>query len=470
MKFKHIVFTAVLILGGLQFITIKMNILVSLSFLISFLVIISILYYHLYKEKQYSPILSAFIIFNLLFFIISPIVQIMFISEGNYRFVNFYPYTIYETIKANILITIFNIIFFLSYVMIKTRVKIKPNITKDSSFALYTLCVLLVCIVLIYFNLDYIDEKLSRPNWKLTYDDDKSSKLIISKTFFSVPLAGFALGLTYLRKNKKHVNNFLLVFLITLIFFAFLVFLKNPFMEKRSALGPIYFVIIYLLFPKVINSNAKTIFILFLTMVVAFPIASIFTHVNASFIDVVKNPSLLEASFHMSILMGDFNSQNFDAFSNFVATMGYQDLHGLSYGFQLLGGLLFFIPRSIWITKPMSSGEMIGRYLMDEHDFWFFNLSNPFVSEGYLNFGILGVILFAVVLAFIAVKCYSWFMSDDILKKIAAFYFAIHLIYFLRGDFTNGLSQYVGVFVGIYIIPKTIKLLLNWSIKLTKKQ
>jgi len=44
--------------------------------------------------------------------------------------------------------------------------------------------------------------------------------------------------------------------------------------------------------------------------------------------------------------------------------------------------------------------------------------------------------------------------SDDYLKKLLAFFTAIHMIYFLRGDFTNGFSQLILVSFGIYIIPK----------------
>ena len=50
----------------------------------------------------------------------------------------------------------------------------------------------------------------------------------------------------------------------------------------------------------------------------------------------------------------------------------------------------------------------------------------------------------------------SWLQSPDPLKKFIAFYFAIHLIFLLRGDLTSGLSYYIGTLLGVYTIPKLV--------------
>ena len=39
-----------------------------------------------------------------------------------------------------------------------------------------------------------------------------------------------------------------------------------------------------------------------------------------------------------------------------------------------------------------------------------------------------------------------------------AFYFSIHLIFFLRGDFTNGFSYYIGPLLAVVLIPKLIEI------------
>jgi hypothetical protein len=73
------------------------------------------------------------------------------------------------------------------------------------------------------------------------------------------------------------------------------------------------------------------------------------------------------------------------------------------------------VPRKIWENKPISSGEFIGNYLRDTYGnkYSFTNLSNPYVSEGYLNFGILGVIMFAIFLAFFMSRMTNWVNGDN---------------------------------------------------------
>ena len=102
---------------------------------------------------------------------------------------------------------------------------------------------------------------------------------------------------------------------------------------------------------------------------------------------------------------------------------------------------------------------------MDDYGFKFSNLSNPMVSEGYINFGIFGVFLMAIFLAFVIAQQLRWLYSCDALKNIIAFYFAIHLIFLMRGDFTNGFVYYVGIFFGVYVIPKGVMLLIKSALK-----
>jgi hypothetical protein len=103
----------------------------------------------------------------------------------------------------------------------------------------------------------------------------------------------------------------------------------------------------------------------------------------------------------------------------------------------------------------------VGNYLIEQYDFNYSNLSNPLVSEGYVNFGIIGVVLAAILLAMVTVKFMHWLSSPDYLKKILAYYLAIHFIFLLRGDFTNGYSYFVGVLIGVLVIPKLVQFLIK---------
>lgn len=59
--------------------------------------------------------------------------------------------------------------------------------------------------------------------------------------------------------------------------------------------------------------------------------------------------------------------------------------NGTTNGRQLLGCFLFFIPRTIWKTKPIGSGALVAEIIGQEHT----NISMPFIGEGLINFGFL---------------------------------------------------------------------------------
>jgi len=234
-----------------------------------------------------------------------------------------------------------------------------------------------------------------------------------------------------------------------------LLFLKNIFTEKRNTLGPIYIALIYLFYPKLLDSNSKFFLFLFLSMVIIFPLMSSLTHIDANLDQIVEKPELLYESFlRFGTISGAFESLHYDAFSNILATLEYVEINGITFGYQLLGVILFFIPRSIWASKPTSTGELIGEYLMNTTPRDYSNLSNAIVSEGYINLGVFGVILLAIILAYFIVKFISWMISKNYFKEFIAFYFALHLLFLLRGDLTNGVSYFIGPLLSIYFVPK----------------
>ena len=253
----------------------------------------------------------------------------------------------------------------------------------------------------------------------------------------------------------------LAVAVMFVLFMILLLWFKNPLVEKRNALGPIYISIIYLLAPRLLNSNVKTMFFMFFTMVVVFPLSAIITHAKSSLRQIIIQPRILLDEFEGEGIGEVFNTIHYDAFINIVATIDYVKYEGFSYGYQFLSAFLFFIPRKIWEGKPVSTGQLVGEHLIDNYEFTYSNLSNPMVSEGYVNFGIIGVILLAIALGYAIVYFLTWLHSHILIKKIMAFYFAIHLLFFLRGDFANGFSYYVGTLIGVMGIARLIDYLIK---------
>jgi hypothetical protein len=189
---------------------------------------------------------------------------------------------------------------------------------------------------------------------------------------------------------------------------------------------------------------------------------STFTHIDANFSEILNNPNLLVESFtRFGGITTAYSSLHYDAFANVMASVNYVETNGFSFGYQLLGTLFFFIPRSVWSTKPLSTGELVGDHLIENFGFTYNNLSNSLISEGYINFGFFGVVVFAILLAYFVIVFIKWIKSGDCLKQVIAFYFAVHLIFLLRGDLTNGFTYFIGPLIAAYFIPKIVIKIFN---------
>lgn len=464
MKLKTVLTFLYLVVSIPLFLFFKAEIIIWLSFFVNLLLITSVIYYHLNYEKSFSPFLTSFIVFVYLFFIVAPVIQISSFKSGNSVFPTNYPYDTSEIIYANILIFAFNVIFFVSYVFLKNKQQIKmkySNISQNKSSItsitpLTILLIFILCFIIFCLNYGYIIDDITQSIYK-AQNEPVSSLLVKRKVLFLIPLGGIVITYIYSKQRKKITTNTLVAFfvLISLIFILF--FFKNPLSEKRNALGPIYITLIYLFKPKLLNSNSKFFLFMFLSMVIIFPIMSTFTHIDASLKEMMVNPKLIVDSFiRFGGISDSFSSLHYDAYANIMATVDYVKVNGYSYGYQLLSSLLFFVPRSLWVTKPTSTGELVGDYLIDEYNFGYSNLSNSLVSEGYIDFGIFGLIFMAIILAYFIIRLLSWLHNTDPLKKYIAFYFSVHLIFLLRGDLTNGFSYYIGTFIGVYTIPRLV--------------
>ena len=68
MNLRGVLLTVYMLVSAILFISFTASPWVWLSFFINGLVLLGFTIYHLYFEKQFSPFLSAFIVFNFLFF------------------------------------------------------------------------------------------------------------------------------------------------------------------------------------------------------------------------------------------------------------------------------------------------------------------------------------------------------------------------------------------------------------------
>ena len=82
------------------------------------------------------------------------------------------------------------------------------------------------------------------------------------------------------------------------------------------------------------------------------------------------------------------SNNDFAQYQQAVNAVVFTKENGFSLGSQLAGATLNFVPASLWQSKPEPTGRLI------RGDLWEGNPSSPLPVEGYVNFGLVGLILF----------------------------------------------------------------------------
>jgi len=217
----------------------------------------------------------------------------------------------------------------------------------------------------------------------------------------------------------------------------FLILLLSAFPTgiPRYMIGFIYIPLILLYIPKLRSANLFAgLFIL--SIIFVFPFFNQFRR-----FDSFANLSLLPSpSF--------FFEAHFDAYENMASVL---ESGFVTYGFQLLGSILFFIPRVIWTDKPVGSGYVLANNL----GYVFNNISMPFLGEGFINFGLLGLFMFAITIGYLMARLDSHFVKLQLTERtpysLVIYYFMIGALFFLlRGDLLSSVA-YITAGVVVYI-------------------
>jgi hypothetical protein len=92
-----------------------------------------------------------------------------------------------------------------------------------------------------------------------------------------------------------------------------------------------------------------------------------------------------------------------DAFEMLVYGTEFVEEKGHTGGRQALGVALFWVPRDFWPDKPPATGPLMGSSFINlMNQTANTNLSAPIVLEGYINLGIIGVVIFAGITGVVA--------------------------------------------------------------------
>ena len=157
-----------------------------------------------------------------------------------------------------------------------------------------------------------------------------------------------------------------------------------------------------------------------------------------------------ELSFSTSINYDMFLEGHFDTFQNFARVIIHNTV---TWGQQLLGVIFFWVPRSIYTDKAIGSGG----YIAHLYNLQFDHISLNYWGEGWINFGLLGVPLFSMLLAYVNAKFDYKFWQQTCSYYFVVIYFVyLGLIFFiLRGDLISCFAYTVGMFISSYLCYKS---------------
>ncbi|WP_345774082.1 oligosaccharide repeat unit polymerase [Paenibacillus sp. H1-7] len=335
-------------------------------------------------------------------------------------------------IKVNILIICWQFIYIISY-LLTSKVKHEGvSLPVNNMVILVGFLFTIVSSVITVITVGGISNLFSRVD---TYQMvNQTETLFLSKSVRPIPI--IYLGYLYTlisncdKKNEKMLR--VLFYLVLIIGIA----TNFPTAVSRYHAAAVYIGIILIFIKRKLSFD-----ILFLTgFIFVFPTLELFRH-----------SSLMEVLDNFSWQIIDFSTAHFDAYSMILRVVIYISNEGITYGKQLLGAILFFVPRTMWPSKPVGTGMFVGESL----GLPFLNISAPIVSEGIINFGLIATFWVPVFIGYFTKKIDSryWLFSSTARYINVYYVFLIGFFFFiLRGDFLSSYSYTVAFLFPLVVL------------------
>ncbi|MFH4562453.1 O-antigen polymerase [Vibrio diabolicus] len=437
------IFILPLLIFGSYFITLFTvdNSLDLYFFITNFFLLISF-YFGLisYKEEYYS-LKNIYCLFGLVSFVFSPALEFF---NGIYywggREIDRDSFII-----SNLIILFFNVSFFVFYSVFKSRptiilniidrsLSIEEDINKNRSLLYSIALVLISCLIIWEYNNFNILGVLVRGG-SVDRVDSSTTIFLVVNYFIKPFLAIISLVFLFLSTNR----------IISFLFLVLFLFHVAPVSVARFYAITLYLPFFILMFPRVFNVTYIFPIYFFGGLMVIFPFLNKFRYFSSD----------QEISFDIDYSF--ITSGHLDAYQNFVRAV---DTDFISWGHQLLGSLLFFVPRSLWQSKPIGSGHQ----LSENEDLYMSNISMPYIAEGYINFHMFGVLMFSIVLAFLCAKFDRFYWDrkkiTDKVDTISILYLFMlgFLLFILRGDLLSSISYFVAFILSFFTVVVPIKL------------
>lgn len=386
---------------------------------------------------------TFFWIFNFFFFFVAPFLQ----------YINDSWCLNYKTNDETILFANFLVFLWINTFIIADKIKIKKTlkfsflkhnmICTEARLPSKNACMLLLIIsffILIYMILKVgLYNLISSRSGGFTVfsgNDSSVSSLLLycCRNFVTFTAYIFAYN------NKKYKMQFVVSLL-------FLIITCSPIAMPRFQAAVIYMGL-FLIIRKDLVTNVKIIYIFLFGFMFVFPFINAFRYLAVGEVDILNTINNVFNNIKVEYL-----SANYDVFVMLMKAIDYIGINGFSLGNQLLGALLFFVPRSLWIDKPIGTSFLI------QYFYGFTggaaNTSCCLLAEGYFDFGIIGVIVYSFVLNKVCSYIDDFWLKNIKkfnYKKLMFFVFPT-LIFFLQRGALNSVLSFICsyIFMGLVV-------------------
>lgn len=226
------------------------------------------------------------------------------------------------------------------------------------------------------------------------------------------------------------------------------VFIVNsPFVLSRYWSGVVYLGLLVCIIPRKWIEKKRFDIIILSILLIVFPAFSIFK--NNSFQEALQKGQRIE-------ILTVYNSVDFDAYSLLCQIIQFIKVNGLTWGTQLRSVIFFFVPRAIWNIKGVPTGQLVATWLNS----FFTNVSSPLMGEGLIDFGIIGVMLYAFVFGGILRKFDLAFEEQRFVEKdsnvlylnIISPFLLGFTIFIMRGALQSVFLRIMGFFLYLMMI------------------
>lgn len=316
----------------------------------------------------------------------------------------------------------------------------KKYILKSLILILISLSILI--LILYKYNFSFYNIMIRGHN-----DDMTGEAIGINDIFFDyvirpLPVMLFFLYFKFILKSKNKYN---FIVLVTFGLFQFIIALiaAPPTGLSRFLAATIYLALFLLIFQNFFLHRNRLNLLLIFGILFIFPYLDKFRYFNSETV-------------HFSINFDFLNTGHFDAYQNFARIIS-SDL--ITYGMQFFGVVLFWVPRTMWPNKPEGSGFLLAKVEGLSLD----NISFPYIAEGWINFGLTGVVGFMFLwgLFISSLDYYFWHKKNKDNNFLSIPYFLMFGVVFfiMRGNLLSAFAYSIGLFMSYLLAHKVFTLI-----------